>query len=55
MKIVKSIGRSKKMNLDSMEDELDEIKEKLRHCRTFNDILMACLITSFIPNLCIYS
>lgn len=55
MKIIRSIDRSKRLKLDQMEDDLDEIKEKLRHCKTFNDILMACLITSFIPNLCIYS
>lgn len=55
IKIITSIARSNKFKLNQLEDEIDEVKEKLRHCHSLNDVLMACLITSFVPNLCIYS
>lgn len=55
IKIISTIVNSKRLKLNELEDEIDEVKEKLRHCQSFNDVLMGCLVTSFIPNLCIYS
>ncbi len=31
------------------------MKYRLRYCKTYNDVLMISLVSSFLPNLCRYS
>jgi hypothetical protein len=44
-----------RLDFQQLENELAEVKYKLRYCKSYNDILLLSLVTSFVPNLCRYS
>jgi hypothetical protein len=43
------------LDFSQLENELDQVKFKLRYCKSYNDILLLSLVTSFVPNICRYS
>lgn len=44
-----------RLDFQQLENELSEVKYKLRYCGSYKEILLLALVTSFVPNLCRYS
>jgi hypothetical protein len=43
------------LNERDYEEEFDNVKCKLRECKSFREVILSCLITSFSANLCKFS
>lgn len=53
--IVKIVRVFINLQFSQLENEIDDVKTKLRYCTTYNEVILLALASSFVPNLCRYS